>query len=506
LSGTEGASYPFWSPDNRFVAFFTQTKLKRIDPSSGSQQIICDLVDNRGGPRGGSWSREGVILFAVDPFHPEQIYRVPSSRGVPQPATMQAQFEHHHWPTFLPDGRHFLFFAANNTHREQTGIYVGSLDSNDVHLLAKSESAGVYSPTPDGTEYVLFVRDGTLTAQRFDVGHLSLSGDAFPVADRVGVDRSVQRGKFSFSNNGVLIYAEGSGDSQFRWFDRTGKQIGVLGSAGINTDFRISPDGRTVASQREDGFGGADIWLLDVTRSTANPTRLTFFPTYNLAPTWSSDSSRLIFSSIRDKWQLFKKFATGGDDELLLKMEGDLVTEDESPDGRFLMFGELNPKTETDLWILPLNGSAQPATPKRLVTTDFDENFARFSPDTKWIVYQSSESGRYEIYVRPFLPDGSVGAAKWQISTNGGIEPRWPRHGKEIFYIGPDNMLMSVEVKTGAAFEAAMPRPLFPTRPVGVLRYDVSSDGQQFLVATPVDDVASAPATVVLNWSVNLSK
>ncbi|MBI4474810.1 MAG: serine/threonine-protein kinase, partial [Acidobacteria bacterium] len=513
LPGTDGASYPFWSPDSRFIAFFAENKLKRVDASGGSLQTVCDLIENRGGPRGGSWSRDGVILFAGEPFHPEPFYQVPATGGVPRAVLTQedsTQVHHHHWPSFLPDGRHFLFFAASNTQREQTGIYVASLDSKDVRMLVKSESAGIYATIPgrSGAEYILFVREGTLVAQRFDSRRLGLTGDTLPVTEQAGVDRSVQRSKFSISGNGILVYAAGGGESQLRWFDRSGKQLGTLGSPGLHIDFAISPDDRTVAAQREDGLGGADIWLLDSTRGTMS--RLTFFPTYNLGPVWSADASRITFASIRENsWQLFKKLASGGsDDELVLNKSGtDLVTGGESPDGKFLAFVELNyPKTGGDIWVLPQTVSGQRASPKPLVATEFDENFVRFSPDGKWITYVSSESGRDEIYVRPFQPDGTVGAGKWQISTNGGIEPRWPRHGKEIFYIGPDNMLMSVEVQTGGRFEAGVPRPLFPTRPVGVLRYDVSSDGQRFLVSTPIDEATSAPATVVLNWFAALSR
>jgi dipeptidyl aminopeptidase/acylaminoacyl peptidase len=378
----------------------------------------------------------------------------------------------------------------------------------------RAETNAVYAVGPPGTpgasDYILFVRNRTLIAQPFDRQRLEPVSDAIPIAEHVGVSSPIGAlsAQFSISNTGVLMYGAGDRGSQLVWFDRAGKQLASLGPPGLDIDFRISPEGRQVAAQREDDRGGADIWLLESARGTA--LRFTSEPAYDAAPVWSPDGMRIAFFSSRDgRWQLWEKPSNGlGDATLLLKTNTDLVPGDWSPDGRFLLYGDIDPKDrKTDLWVLPVRGiGGEPPKSIPFVHTAFDENFARFSPDGRWVAYQSDESGRNEIYVRPFGSDGAAGAGKWQISTNGGIEPRWPRAGKEIFYIGPDNMLMTVETKTGAAFEVGVPRALFPTRPVGVLRYDVAPDGQRFLVAVPTQEASSAPATIVLNWLEELKR
>ena len=510
LPETDGASYPFWSPDSRFVGFFAGSKLRKIEVSGGSPQTICDLENNRGGGRGGTWSREGVILFSVEPYGPEQIYKVSAAGGVPEGLVLHeasAQQNHHHWPGFLPDGRHFLYFAANATQTDRTGIYLASLDTNDARLVIRSETSAAYIVGPQegarAIDYIFFVREGTLMTQPFDREALALVGDPRAVADDVGADSignvSSAHSKFSVSDNGVLVYRGGVRGAQLSWLERSGRPLGLLGSPGLNVDFTISPDGKQVALQREDGRGGADIWLLDAARGTG--LRFTSDPKYHASPRWSPDGMRIAFFSIGDgRWQLWGKASTGdGDQESLLKADGDLVTEDWSPDGRFLLYDDIDPRSRKgDLSILRL----REPTGKRTVTfvnTPFDENFGSFSPNGKWIVYQSDESGRYEIYIRPVGPDGTATAGKWQVSTNGGVEPRWPRRGHEIFYIGADNNLTAVDVKTGANFEAGVPHALFSTRPSGVVRYDVSADGERFLVRFPPTR-SPPPATLVLKW------
>ena len=512
LAETDGASYPFWSPDSRFIGFFAGNKLKKIDVSGGSPQTVCDLVNNRGGGRGGTWNRDGIILFSAEPYGPEPIYQV-SAAGGGEPRAMAThepsdQQSHHHWPSFLPDGRHFVYFAANEEQPERTGIYLGSLDANESRLLIRAETSGAYAvrppAAPRGSDYIFFVREQTLMAQPLDRQTLEVSGDAIPIADDVGVDGFGNIGKslssFSVSENGVLVYGAGARGAQLTWSDRDGKQLGLLGSPGINVGFNISPDGQQVALQREDGRGGSDIWLLDATRGTA--LRFTSDPVYHAAPVWSPDGLRITFFAIHDgRWQLWEKASNeGGSEKLLLKSNTDLVTEAWSPDGRLLLYGDINPKNRnTDLSMLAMAGGTGQPRSIPFVHTPFDENFAEFSPDGKWVVYQSNESGRYEIYARPVAPDGSAGAGKWRISTDGGTEPHWRQGGNEIFYIAPDNKLMAVEVRTGATFEVGVPRALFSTRPSGVVRYAVTRDGQRFLVSVPTED-AAAPVTVVVNW------
>ena len=505
LPDTEGASYPFWSPDGNYIGFFAGDKLRKIDVSGGPAQTICRLPKLRGGAAtGASWSHTGVILFSIWPWGPAPLYQVSDTGAEPRPVTTTEGFSdraHHRWPSFLPDGRHFLYLALSSVHADLTGIYLGSLDTSDARLLVRAGASAAYVGDKAGeTGHLFFVREGTLLAQPFDPYRLETTGEPTPLAERVGMD-TLLRSKFSTSENGRLVHGVGSGTSQLRWFDGTGLSLGALGHPGLHIDFRISPDELRIAAQREDEPGRADIFLLEAERGTSD--RFTFEPTYHAAPVWTPDGSFLTFFSIRDApWSIWEKASNGtGAERLLLSSSRDLVPSDWSPDGKFLLYSEKDPDTgSSDLWVLERreDGEEEPRlTP--FVRTPADENMPRFSPDGKWVAYGSDQSGRYEIYVRPF-PAEDVGPGGRLISTNGGTQPRWPRDSNEIFYIGLDNMLMAVAVTTGETVEPAVPRPLFSTRPVGVVRYDVTADGQRFLVATPTDESVSAPVTVVFNW------
>ena len=291
LPGTEEASSPFWSPDSRFIAFFAGNKLKRIDPYGGPAQTVCTLPKLRGGvlggPMGGSWSRGGVILFAVWPLGAAPLYQVPAAGGEARPMTTVEGFSdpaQRRAPVFLPDGRHFLYLAINNVQSDLTGIYLGSLDGPEARLLVRGGTSAAYAADPAGGEgHLVFVRERTLVAQPFDPRRLVTIGDTVPLAERIGVDMNL-RSRMSVSENGVLVYSTGSGAIELRWFDRSGASHGVLGPQGSHIDFKISPDGHHVADQREDEPGRADIFLLDPERGTSE--RLTFEPTYYAAPVW----------------------------------------------------------------------------------------------------------------------------------------------------------------------------------------------------------------------------
>ena len=510
LPGTEEASSPFWSPDSRFIAFFAGNKLKRIDPFGGPAQTVCTLPKLRGGgiggAMGGSWSPNGVIIFAVWPLGPAPLYQVSAAGGEPRAMTTVEGFSdrgQRRAPVFLPDGRHFLYLAISDVDSDLTGIYLGSLDAAEARLLVRAGTSAAYAADPAGGDgHLVFVKERTLVAQPFDPRRLVTTGDSVPLAERIGVDMNL-RSRISVSENGVLVYSTGSGAIELRWFDRAGVSHGALGPRGSHIDFRISPDGHRVADQREEEPGRADIFLLDPERGTSE--RLTFEPTYYAAPVWTPDGSSLTFFTTRDgRWSIWEKATNGmGTERQLFSSENDVVPNDWSSDGKFLLYTEVTPDTRA-VWVLA--GEGAPGDEPRRTPFVGIGGLGRFSPDGKWVVYTSNQSGRNEIYVRPF-PADDAGPGGKLISTHGGTEPRWPRGGKEIFYIGPNDMLMAVPVTTGATLEAGIPRSLFRMRPVSsVLRYDVTADGERFLVATPVDDRVFAPMTVVLNWSAELDR
>jgi eukaryotic-like serine/threonine-protein kinase len=507
FSETEGARDPFWSPDGRFIAFFTADKLRRIGVTGGAPQTICTLPEAQGGTRGGSWGRGGVILFANWPFHPAPLYLVSENGGEPRQVTPIEQFTappHRWWPSFLPDGRHFLYFALNNVDPDRTGIYLTSLDAMEARLLVRTDTSAAYAHGDHQSGHLLFVREGSLLAQPFDLGRLESTGPAVPIAERAGVNLSAHRSKFSVSETGVLLYGTGVGKGRLRWVDRMGHSADAVASPGVYIDMRLSPDGLRVAAQREDR-GKADLFLIDLIRRTDD--RFTFEPTYYGAPVWMRDASRLTFFSIRDaRWGIWEKASNGtGAESLLFGADNDLVPLDWSPDGRSLVMVELASDTGADLWVLTRGRNGEEPRREPFARTRADESSARFSPDGRWIVYSSNPSGRYEIYVRPF-PGADPGPGGTLISTDGGVEPTWPRGGKEIFYVRPDNMLMAVEVKMGATLQVGVPRPLFPIRRMGVRGYDVTSDGNRFLVATPIDESDPSLVTVVMNWSEELKR
>jgi serine/threonine protein kinase/Tol biopolymer transport system component len=496
LTGTEDALRPFWSPDSRFLGFFADGKLKKIEVSGGPAITLCDAS----GGGGGAWSRDGVLVFSPRPY--SGLQKVAASGGVPTPATKLSQGDIAHIrPSFFPDGRHFLYRA---TVSGSTGgpIYLASLDSADRKLLLNADSTNVlYSQG-----HLLFLRDTTLMAQPFDVRRLVLTGDAFPIAEQIQTQSATPYGVFSASENGVLAFQTGhaaAGSQQLVWFDRTGKKIGVLGNPAVSSDLELSPDGKRASVSIPGQAGNTrDIWLYDVARGL--PTRFTFGTAIAFASIWSPDGSRIVFESSRKgHYDLYQKPVNGtGTEEVLLEDNLDKVPVSWSPDGRFILYVTLGgaPKGD-DLLVLPLSGDRKPFP---FLNTEFNEVNGRFSPDGRWVVYQSDESGKFEVYVAPFPGPGE----KTQISTTGGIQPRWRHDGTEIFYLAPDIKLMATTVNgKGSRFEVGAVKPLFETS-INAVRnsYDVSADGQRFLVNTAPEQALSAPITIVLNWTAGLKK
>jgi len=498
LPGTEGATYPFWSPDSRFIAFFAGGKLKKIESSGGPPFTICDASDGRGG----TWNRDGDILLT--PAVNSTLFRVSSSGGPLIPVTTLDPSKNettHRWPYFLPDGRHFLYFTGSVFSPRETltnSVLLGSLDSKESKLLLHSHTNAIYA-----SGHILFMRQFTLMAQPFDTTSLQLTGDAVPIADPVQEGRSVAKGVFSASENGLLTYVEGASgaDRQLEWFDRDGKEMGAVPGADAYAGVRISPDGKRLAYYLDSA--GYDIWSFDIARGLK--TALSFGSGSgqgNLYPVWSPDGRRIIYTSYRNgKYGLYLKASDGsGTEEPLLETVDRIrFPTDWSPDGKFLTYIE-GAQGGWAIWMLPLDGERKPFL---LHKSQFAEREASFSPDGKWVSYCSNESGDYKVYVVPFPGPGG----KWQVSPTGGCGPRWRRDGKEIFYLSSDNKMMATEVKaSGSSFEVGATHALFGTRPYGVFgRFDVSADGQRFAIPYEAGQ-PSAAITLVVHWPAELKK
>jgi eukaryotic-like serine/threonine-protein kinase len=506
LAGTEGATYPFWSPDSRAVAFFANGQLKRIDLNSGTPQTLAPASGN---PRGGSWNADGVILCVPSTSGP--LVRVPATGGAPVAVTTLDQQRRQRFPSFLPDGRHFLFYAQGTP--DTAGIYLGSLDAPDTHRLTAADAAGVYWASPSVPEdgRLLWVRAGTLVAQRLDLARAALTGDPVTLADAVAVDLSASAAAVSVSASGLVAYRSGAGSRrQLTWVDRSGKALGLLGPPEENglTTPSVSPDGQRVVVSRTIQ-GNTDLWLLDAARTS----RFTFDAAANRLPIWSPDGTRIAFSSnpTGTTFDLYLKAAGGaGAEELLVASPQLKVPTDWSADGRFLLYFSPDPQTSTDLWVLPLEGDR---TPWVFLKTPFEERQGTFSPDGRWVAYSSNESGRDEIHIRPFAGPAASGASasqvggQWQVSTAGGTFPRWRADGRELYYLAPTGAMMAAPITvTGATLAPGAPVALFSTRVVGGgtdaslgRNYDVTRDGR-FLINTVLDE-AAAPITLLMNWT-----
>ncbi len=503
---TEDATFPFWSPTSDALGFFAGGKLWIVAIAGGSPRVVCDAPNGRGG----TWNREGIIVFA--PGREGPLLRVEASGGAAAPVTTveRPNERGHLWPEFLPDGNHFLYLADSNV-PEHHNLFVGALDGNERQRLFPLGSNAAYS---DG--YLVFARDRQLVAQPFDASRLALTGEAVTLVERVQ-QQSDHKTDFSVSANLVLVYRTmQSPATRLVWRDRTQLHSTLVGTPGEYTEPALSPDETRVAIDLFDprpskrfGYGvgrvRSDIWILD--RSSGAASQFTSDPAADWGPVWSPDGRSIVFSSNRrrDNLELYRKNATGdGPDELLLAANGtNPVAQSWSPDGKHLLYSAFDPKTHMDLWLLPMSGDH---TPMPLLRSEFSEEQGQISPNGRWFAYTSNEFGRSEVYVQSFPEPG----AKWQISMNGGGDPRWRRDGKELFYIAADRRLMAVAVKTGATFEQAPAVLLFDT---GVPPqwyfarnlYDVSRDGQ-FLFMTPVEDDRSSPFTVVLNWAAGLRR
>ena len=532
LAGTDGVvNSSFWSPDSRFLGFAVQGKLKKVDTAGGPVQPVCDIP---GRWRGGAWSPDGVIIFGTNATG---LWQVAHTGGTPSPLTkldLSRKESFHLAPSFLPDGRHFLYMR-NAAAEDSTGVYVGSLDAKPEQQSSKRLLGGLRNPIyvaasdPRSGGHMLFIRGTSLMAQAFDIRRLELAGEAVAVAE--GLPGGAPA--FSASTTGVLAYrTETAGGGlaramkQLTWLSREGAALGTSAQPAAYDTLTLSPDGARVAvsrieSQIANGLSPTpyDIWVHEFARTS---TRLTSDSAIDWFPTWSPDGSRIIFSSERGGavFNLYQKASNGaGDEEPLFKSNDDKSAQDWSRDGRFLLYSVSvrgNPASREaahDLWVFPLAPDiSSDRGPKPYLQTEFNESQGRFSPDGKFIAYRSDASGRDEIYVQPF-PTASGG--KWTISTGGGVAPRWRRDGKELFYISADSKMMAVEVSTDPVFKAGVPKPLFQAPIWGggqtnnVTRYDVTADGKKFLMISAPPEAnapAASPIILVMNWTALLKK
>jgi serine/threonine protein kinase len=496
LSGTESAQFPFWSPNNRSVGFFADGKLKRIDVDGGSVQAMANAPQ----ARGGTWNRDGTILFAPGSAGP--IFRMSDTGGEPVRLTRPdgPQQSGHRFPRFLADGRHFLYFVTGSP--EVRGVYISSLDGSETRRLLNADGAA----TTASSGQLLFVLQGTLFAQGLDPIRMELTGSASAIAEHVTIDVPANLPAISASTAGSIVYRAGSpgGQRQFVWFDRSGKEIGRVGNPDTANALgpSISPDGRHLALSRTVS-GNFDIWLLDIARGVLS--RFTLDPSFETNPVWSPDGSRIVFNSTRTGVvDLYQKLVTGtpGSEKPLLATAQPKNATDWSSDGHLLLYHSQDPKMGWDIWALPLGANGKPGQPFPVVQTNLNELEAQFAPDGKWIAYQSNETGRFEIYVQPFPGPGGRSAP---ISINGGSQVRWRRDGKEVFYMALDGKLMAAPIRLASnaqTLEAGSPVPLFAPRSTSTVRpqYIVSPDGQRFLINTVTEDASTAPITVIQNW------
>jgi eukaryotic-like serine/threonine-protein kinase len=487
----------FWSPDSRFIAWGTGGKLKKIDIAGGPVQTICDIDD---AAIGGSWNRDGMIIFAS--YQEPLLKHVRAEGGVASPLTKpdpSRRVTRQRAPNFLPDGRHFLYWQDSDVPKNR-GVYIGSLDSkpeeqDSMKLLDTEFWPCVYVPPRDsGQGHILFIKDRNLMAQQFDDKRMKLAGAAMPVADHLGSFSG--GGFFSASTNGILVYRGGGATErqEMVWLDRSGKQLEKACLEGEFRNIMLSPDETKIIFQRTDKSNktNEDIWVRDL--HSGFEQKLTRDSGVNYKPIWSPDGLGIVYSSDRIlPTGLFIMPANGvGQAELLFKINTAYTyATDWSRDGKFILYLESGKKGAIDIWTTPQFGDKQR---RPYLQSPFNKDNAVFSPDAHWIAYMSKESERWEIYVQAFPLTGE----RKPISNRGGFQPVWRKDGTELFYLSGDGKLMAVPIQTNAtSFRPGTAKALFPLqRPL----IASSADGRRFLVSMPVREAVAAPFTVVVDW------
>ena len=497
LAGTSGATYPFWSPDGRYVGFFADQRLKKTEISSGTVQTLCDAVDGRGA----SWSRKDVIVFAPQPIGP--LFEVSAAGGTPvQVTSVESTDVTNRNPHFLPDGERLLFYSGKTTTGgKENGIYCLDLETKKVELVARENSEGIYVEPG----YLVFVRNGNLMAQPFDARRLSLAGQAVPIAERVLYNPDRFTGGYSLSDTGLLLFDSGSGvvKSQLTWFEVGGKKLGTVGEPGAFLSISISPDGKRAVAHV--GNAPESLWMYDLNRGNAR--RFTSGSEAFFTPAWSPDGRLVVYTG--SKRYLYLQ-ASDAISEVQKLQTGQItaIPDSWSPDGRMVVLASQTSQGG-DLWIQSLEGDKKSYP---FLVTPANEIEGAISPDGRWIAFASDETGRYELYVTSFPSPGG----KRQISSDGADAPQWLNDGRELAYINAERKLVIVDVNARAQeFEIGQSHVLFggkplPARPHDPSGWDVpvylTSDGKRILLPVPMETDSSRPLTLVTNWTTALKR
>jgi eukaryotic-like serine/threonine-protein kinase len=492
LAGTDGGNFPFWSPDGKSIGFFADGKLKRMDVPAGPVLVLADAPSGRGG----TWNKEGVIVYTPTGRLRSELWRVQATGGT---ATMLLGYKaglgggSQRWPVFLPDGNHFLFLSATIANRgENDGVYVTDLEAKEFHLVMRAESNATFAEPG----YLLYLRDRRLMAQKFDLKTLQVTGEPLAVAANPQFLPRIMHATFSAMDSRVLLVQKGGNllGSRLTWFDRAGKELGTIGDAEIYANPKVQTNGKSLVYDATDAASlNTDVWTYDLQSGAVK--RLTFDPALDATPVWSPDGTRVVFTSSRGAaFDLYMKEANGANEEKAIA-EGltDKYPNSWSGDGKYILYTD---GPDFKYLTLPEMKSTMflkaPGTVKN----------GQFSPDGNWVAYASNESGKWEVYVTSF-PEAH---GKWQVSSGGGEQPRWRRDGKELFYLSADAKMMAVPVKTAGGFDAGTPVGLFQTnvRETAATSeqysYDVSPDGQKILMNAMLKNVEPQPMTVILGW------
>ncbi len=500
LEGTDDATYPFWSGDGSELGFFAAGKLKKIDAGGGPPQNVCDA----GNARGGTWNQNGTILFTPGTAQP--LMRVSAAGGTPEPLSKldsERSENSHRWPSFLPDGKHFLYWARSSKGPPADLVYIGELGSAKGKVLMQSDSMATYA-----SGYLLFLRDQALMAQPFNLSRLELSGDPVLVAQQVGFNGAVAHPLFTVSQTGILVYQSGNLDNGWNllWLGRDGKPVASSPQPDRYILPVISPDGKRMAVGVFTGSQGiGDLWIYDLARGTN--TRVTFGPSNNGSPVWSPDGKTVYYgSSSKGISHISAKAADGSGAERVILETPNIVEVpmSSSSDGRYIAYSrkDLAKDAGSHIWVLPLFGDGQPFP---ILQDAWSEKDAEISPDGKWLAYVTNDSGRNQVYITPF----PGGGAKWEVSKDGGSSPKWRGDGKELFYLDNSDGIVAVDLTvSGSAIDLGVPHVLFQA--IGIQRdygpYDVTADGKKFLINSGNIAQGGEPLTLVQNWLTAIKK